>query len=151
MRQDVEFRQWPPSVVTWLKCLLNAASASLKRDTAHEATAKIRQFERPRLQIAPVGKDRKPASLALRHDLLPLSLTHYPRAPPAKAARSKGGRSQQPSNPKTETRKPKSKARLSGGALPHLGRLLIRPSDFGLLSGFGLRISGLTHAQPALA
>src|ERR1035437_4801124 len=67
MRQDVEFRQWPPSAVTWLKCLLNAASASLKRDTAHEATAKIRQFERPRLQIAPVGKDRKPASLALRH------------------------------------------------------------------------------------
>src|ERR1035437_9990072 len=44
---------------------------------------------------------------------------------------------------KTETRKPKRDS--VNELLPCRGRLLIRASDFGLLSGFGLRISDLAR------
>lgn len=54
-------------MMTGLERLLNPPRSRLKRDPADQTTAKPGQLERLRLGIPTVGKDRKPARLALRH------------------------------------------------------------------------------------
>jgi hypothetical protein len=67
MRQNVEGRQRPPSVMRALTCLLNAASACHQFNAADQPILEMLQLQGFGFQFRALGKNRQPARLALSY------------------------------------------------------------------------------------